>query len=427
MPRSSAQVGGRPDYPVYTTKAATDVSYLAAADRLLAVAPALYAQFATHNARTLAAVRRRAERVGVGCERQRLHGMGEALHGAASARWADFPLRVYAPVGGHEDLLPYLVRRLLENGANTSFVHALLDEDVPAEVVAGDPLAALTALPGAAPEDPETARYPAARRRSAAGALTSSVAAERARLTAAVAGLGPLAAPHTDATAHGDRPGVPGRARGATGVGRRGRRDARRAAAQGRRRDRGRATAPGRAALARSRQDARGRRWRGARGSRLLPLLRRPRGAGLRRAEAVARRPVGESNALELHGRGVFACISPWNFPLSIFGGQIAAALAAGNGVVAKPAEQTPRIAAEAVKLFHAAGLDPRLLTLAPGDGAGVGQALIAHPSCDGVAFTGGTDTAWAINRARSPRRPHRAVHRRDRRPQRHVRRHHRA
>jgi RHH-type proline utilization regulon transcriptional repressor/proline dehydrogenase/delta 1-pyrroline-5-carboxylate dehydrogenase len=109
--------------------------------------------------------------------------------------------------------------------------------------------------------------------------------------------------------------------------------------------------------------------------------------------------PVGEANALELHGRGVFVAISPWNFPLSIFSGQIAAALAAGNAVVAKPAEQTPRIAAEAVRLFHAAGLDPRLLALMPGDGESVGQALIAHEGCDGVAFTGGTDTAWAINR----------------------------
>ncbi|HWF75804.1 MAG TPA: L-glutamate gamma-semialdehyde dehydrogenase, partial [Caulobacteraceae bacterium] len=109
--------------------------------------------------------------------------------------------------------------------------------------------------------------------------------------------------------------------------------------------------------------------------------------------------PVGESNALELHGRGVFVAISPWNFPLSIFTGQVAAALAAGNAVLAKPAEQTPRIGAEAVRFFHAAGLDPRLLALTPGDGEHVGQALIAHPGCDGVAFTGGTDTAWAINR----------------------------
>jgi RHH-type proline utilization regulon transcriptional repressor/proline dehydrogenase/delta 1-pyrroline-5-carboxylate dehydrogenase len=113
---------------------------------------------------------------------------------------------------------------------------------------------------------------------------------------------------------------------------------------------------------------------------------------------------VGERNALELHGRGVFVAISPWNFPLSIFTGQVAAALAAGNAVLAKPAEQTPRIAAEAVRLFHAAGLDPRLLALTPGDGERVGQALIAHPGCDGVAFTGGTDTAWAINRALAAR-----------------------
>ncbi|HEY8003706.1 MAG TPA: L-glutamate gamma-semialdehyde dehydrogenase, partial [Phenylobacterium sp.] len=114
--------------------------------------------------------------------------------------------------------------------------------------------------------------------------------------------------------------------------------------------------------------------------------------------------PTGESNQLSLHGRGVFACISPWNFPLAIFTGQIAAALAAGNAVLAKPAEQTPLIAAEAVRLYHAAGLDPNLLHLLPGDGASVGQALVAHPSCAGVAFTGGTDTAWAINRTLAAR-----------------------
>jgi RHH-type proline utilization regulon transcriptional repressor/proline dehydrogenase/delta 1-pyrroline-5-carboxylate dehydrogenase len=121
-------------------------------------------------------------------------------------------------------------------------------------------------------------------------------------------------------------------------------------------------------------------------------------------APETLRGPVGETNQLSLHGRGVFACISPWNFPLAIFTGQIAAALAAGNAVLAKPAEQTPLIAAEAVHLFHAAGLDPNLLHLLPGDGGTVGQALVAHPSCAGVAFTGGTDTAWAINRTLAAR-----------------------
>jgi RHH-type proline utilization regulon transcriptional repressor/proline dehydrogenase/delta 1-pyrroline-5-carboxylate dehydrogenase len=397
-----AQVGGRPDYPVFTTKAATDLSYLVCAERLLAAAPALYGQFATHNAHTLASVRRLSERRGVRCERQRLHGMGEALHGAATARWPDMPLRIYAPVGGHEDLLPYLVRRLLENGANTSFVHALLDDDVPPEVVAGDPLAEVRARPGPHPKIPKPRDIFKPERRSAAG-VDLSIAAEQAKLTAAVAALGALAAAPADATpsaidlaftaARAAQPAwdaVGGAVRGA---------QLRKVA------DRIEDALP-----------------------RLVALLSREAGKTLADGVAEAREaadfcryygaiaerdfaapqplpgPVGESNALELHGRGVFVAISPWNFPLSIFAGQIAAALAAGNAVLAKPAEQTPRIAAEAVRLFHAAGLDPRLLALTPGDGEHVGQALIAHPACDGVAFTGGTDTAWAINRALAAR-----------------------
>jgi RHH-type proline utilization regulon transcriptional repressor/proline dehydrogenase/delta 1-pyrroline-5-carboxylate dehydrogenase len=394
-----AQVGGRPDYPVYTTKAATDLSYLVAADRLLAAAPALYGQFATHNAHTLAAVHALAERRGVRCERQRLHGMGEALHAAAIARWGQAPLRVYAPVGGHEDLLPYLVRRLLENGANTSFVHALLDEDVPPEVVAGDPLAAVRALPGPHPKIPKPRDILLPERRSAAG-VDLSIAAERDGLVRAVQALdaGGLPQPPPDATP---------------------------------------AQIDAAFAAARKAQPAwdaagglvRGRKLRAVADAieaalpRLVALLAREAGKTLadgvgevreaadfcRYYAAIAERdfagprplpgPVGERNALELHGRGVFVAISPWNFPLSIFTGQVAAALAAGNAVLAKPAEQTPRIAAEAVKLFHAAGVGPRLLALTPGDGGEVGQALIAHPGCDGVAFTGGTDTAWAINR----------------------------
>src|SRR5579871_1169569 len=173
-----AQVAGRPDYPVFTTKPATDLSYLVCAERLISAAPHLYGQFATHNAHTLAAVKQLAGRHGARVERQRLHGMGEALHAAATERWGDCPLRVYAPVGGHEDLLPYLERRLLENGANTSFVHALLDEDVPPEAVAGDPIAAVKAQPGPHPKIPRPRDYLGPERRSAAG-VDLSVAAER--------------------------------------------------------------------------------------------------------------------------------------------------------------------------------------------------------------------------------------------------------
>jgi RHH-type proline utilization regulon transcriptional repressor/proline dehydrogenase/delta 1-pyrroline-5-carboxylate dehydrogenase len=399
-----AQVGGRPDYPVYTTKAATDLCYLVCADRLLAAAPDLYGQFATHNAHTLAAVHALSERRGVRCERQRLHGMGEALHAAAIARWGQAPLRVYAPVGGHEDLLPYLVRRLLENGANTSFVHALLDEDVPAETVAGDPLAAVRALPRPHPRIPKPRDILLPERQSAAG-VDLSIAADRAGLTRAVAALdaASLSAPPADA--------APAQI------------DAAFAAARKAQPAWNAAGGLARGHLLRSVADG-----LEAALPRLVALLTREAGKTLadgvgevreaadfcRYYASLAERdfagphplpgPAGERNSLQLHGRGVFVAISPWNFPLSIFTGQVAAALAAGDAVLAKPAEQTPRIAAAAVKLFHAAGLDPLLLALTPGDGEKVGQALIAHPGCDGVAFTGGTDTAFAINRCLAAR-----------------------
>ena len=399
-----AQLGGRPDYPVYTTKPATDLSYLVCADRLLAAAPALFAQFATHNAHTLAAVRRLAERRHVRCERQRLHGMGEALHAAAAARWSDLPLRVYAPVCGHEDLLPYLVRRLLENGANTSFVHALLDDEVPARTVAGDPLAAVRARPGPHPRIPRPCDRLLPERHSAAG-VDLSVASERRRLAAAFEALDAAGLPSAppDAT----QPQID-RAFAAA-------RDAQPAwdAAGG----------AARGALLRVAAD----RFESAMAP-LTALLAREAGKTLadgvaevreaadfcRYYAALAERdfagavplpgPAGERDTIGRHGRGVFVAISPWNFPLSIFTGQAAAALAAGNAVLAKPAEQTPRIAAEAVRLIHEAGLRPALLSLTPGDGERVGQALIAHPACDGVAFTGGTETGWAINRTLAAR-----------------------
>jgi RHH-type proline utilization regulon transcriptional repressor/proline dehydrogenase/delta 1-pyrroline-5-carboxylate dehydrogenase len=394
-----AQIGGRPDYPVYTTKAATDVAYLACADRLLAAAPALYGQFATHNAHALAAVRRLAARRGVRCERQRLHGMGEALHAAAGARWNDFPLRVYAPVGGHEDLLPYLVRRLLENGANTSFVHALLDEAVPAEAVAGDPLVKLRVQPAPNPKIPKPRDILMPERRSAAG-VDLSVAKDRARLAASISkldlrGLGeapPDATPQMIEAAFAKARDAQPKWDEAGGVARgrllRAAADAIEAAAPDLvallAREAGKTLADG---VAEVREAADFCRYYGATaerefaGPKLLPG------------------PVGERNSLQLRGRGVIIAISPWNFPLSIFTGQVAAALAAGNAVLAKPAEQTPRIAAEAVRLLQVAGLDPALLTLVPGEGESVGQTLIGHAACDGVAFTGGTDTAFAINR----------------------------
>ncbi|MDB5449896.1 MAG: putA, partial [Phenylobacterium sp.] len=428
-----AQVAGLPGYPVYTTKAATDLSYLVCARALLAAAPALYAQFATHNAHTLAAVRQMARQAGLSPEFQRLHGMGEALYAGARERYGDFPLRVYAPVGSHEDLLPYLVRRLLENGANTSFVHALLDEKTPVAKVVSDPLAAVEAA-GGAPHAriPLPADLYGSSRRNSLG-MDLSIADTRRTLEKAIAALdgqtleagpivsGRLAAPAKpeNRVSPTDLGQVVGRAWSSTPE----QVDAAYAAArkaQPRWDARG---GEGRAGVLRAMADA-----LEANRERLIAICALEAGKTLSDGVAEVREaadfcryyaslaerqfaapetlrgPVGETNRLSLHGRGVFACISPWNFPLAIFTGQIAAALAAGNAVLAKPAEQTPLIAAAAVELFHAAGLPADLLHLLPGDGATIGQAMVAHPLCAGVAFTGGTDTAWAINRTLAAR-----------------------
>ena len=415
------QVGGRPDYPVYTTKAATDLSYLVCARALIDAAPHLYAQFATHNAHTLAAAHRMAKTAGVDVEFQRLHGMGEALYRAADDLYDGVTLRAYAPVGGHEDLLPYLVRRLLENGANTSFVHALLDERVPPETVVVDPITAVeSAGAGPHPKIPLPADIYGDERRNSAG-IDLSVKAERERLVKAV---------HSLSTAHPG--GVSGEIKSPTDgsiVGYIAEAtpadiDAAFAAARAAQPAWDAAGGPARAEVLRAMADA-----LEANRDRLIALCAREAGKTLADGVAEVREatdfcryyahlaqtkfaepevlkgPVGEANSLELHGRGVFVCISPWNFPLAIFTGQIAAALAAGNAVVAKPAEQTPLIAAEAVRLYHAAGLDPRLLALTPGRGESVGAALVAHEHCDGVAFTGGTDTAWRINQALAARK----------------------
>jgi RHH-type proline utilization regulon transcriptional repressor/proline dehydrogenase/delta 1-pyrroline-5-carboxylate dehydrogenase len=390
------QVNGRPDYPVYTTKPATDLSYLVCARALIGAAPHLYAQFATHNAHSLAAVRRMAHTAGVKIEFQRLHGMGEALYRAADDLYDGVTLRAYAPVGGHEDLLPYLVRRLLENGANTSFVHSLLDEKVPAEAVVIDPITAVEAAgAGPHPRIPVPAAIYGEERRNSSG-IDLSIGAERDRLAAAIAALEPLVPP-VEATSEDI-----GKAFAAARL------------AQGPWNEAG---GPARAKVLRAMGDV-----LQANQDRLIAICAREAGKTLADGIAEVREavdfcryyahlaeekfgppevlkgPVGEVNTLQLHGRGVFVCISPWNFPLAIFTGQICAALAAGNAVIAKPAEQTPVIAAEAVKLFHAAGLDRRLLALTPGRGETVGAALVAHPGCDGVAFTGGTDTARRIN-----------------------------
>ena len=424
------QVAGRPDYAVYTTKAATDLSYLVCAKALVAAAPHLFAQFATHNAHTLAAVRRMASGAKVGIEFQRLHGMGEALYQAADDLYDGVTVRAYAPVGGHEDLLPYLVRRLLENGANTSFVHTLLDERTPPETVVVDPFDAAKAQPGPHPRIPRPRNLYGDRLNSEGVDL--SIRSERRRLAAAIEAVdaqrlvaGPIVAGKlrsgeaAEARCPSDRSRLLGSVieASSTDV------DAAFAAARAAQSRWDQAGGPARAEVLRAMADA----LEAAR-SRLIAILAREAGKTLPDAVAEVREaadfcryyahlaqqqfaapeelagPAGERNSLRLQGRGVFVCISPWNFPLAIFTGQIAAALAAGNAVLAKPAEQTPLIAAEAVRLYHAAGLDPGLLALLPGRGETVGAALVGHPGCDGVAFTGGTETAWRINQTLAAR-----------------------
>jgi RHH-type proline utilization regulon transcriptional repressor/proline dehydrogenase/delta 1-pyrroline-5-carboxylate dehydrogenase len=426
-----AQVAGRPDYPVYTTKPATDFSYLVAAKALIEAAPDLYPQFATHNAHTLAAVRRMASERGVKIEFQRLHGMGEALYQAADELYDGVTVRAYAPVGGHEDLLPYLVRRLLENGANSSFVHALLDERVPVEKVVVDPIGVVEASPHAHPKIPVPKMLYGDRLNSMGADV--SVAVERQRLDGALARLdaetltaGPIVSGRKPSGAVGDPvfSFTDHRTLGYATEVSNADIDSAFTAARAAQPAWDALGGPARAVVLRGMGDAletncdrlaalcvreAGKTWLDAIGEvreaadfcRYYALLAEKQFG----EPEVLKGPAGETNVLEMHGRGVFVCISPWNFPLAIFTGQIAAALAAGNAVLAKPAEQTPLIAAEAVRLYHRAGLDARLLHLLPGRGETVGAALTAHADLDGVAFTGGTETAWAINRTLAARR----------------------
>ena len=419
-----AQVDGQPDYPVFTTKQATDVSYIACADALLKTGPAIYPQFATHNAHSLATIDMMAKRAGrTDYEFQRLHGMGVALYKAAGRERS---VRIYAPVGAHQDLLPYLVRRLLENGANTSFVHSFLDEGVPAERIAADPYATLSAAPARHPRIPPPPALYGSSRRNSAG-LDLSQQAVRERIGDAVAKLdadGPIAVGPIfgglTRVSHGERRKMPAdiaRFVGSVSTSTPAEVDAAFASAAGYQPTWNALGGAKRADILEAMADAMERE-----ADRLIALLAREGGKTLDDCVAEVREavdfcryyaveaetkfnrlqllpgPAGETNGLEMMGRGVFVCISPWNFPLAIFTGQIAGALAAGNTVLAKPAEQTPVIASEAVKLFHAAGLPVEALHLLTGDGK-IGARLTGDARCDGVAFTGSTEVARLINR----------------------------
>ncbi len=421
-----AQVSGQPGYAVFTTKPATDLSYLVCAKALIGASPHLYAQFATHNAHTLAAVHAMAGETAI--EYQRLHGMGEVLYQAARERFGPLSLRTYAPVGAHEDLLPYLVRRLLENGANTSFVHLLLHDETPPEKVATDPISSVEAQPGPHPRIPVPRQMYGDRLNSAG--LDLSVARAREQLASVlvekpdmngrpiVSGIATADAPsekvenpfdlseigrYAEASRAQINAAFAAAAHAQPGWDKRGgieRAHILRAMADGLEKQRDRLAALAVREAGKTWPDAIGEVREAADFCRYYALLAERDFAG----PLTLKGPVGETNKLELHGRGVFACISPWNFPLAIFTGQIAAALAAGNAVLAKPAEQTPLIAAEAVRLFRAAGLPAEVLHLLPGRGETVGAALTAHPILGGIAFTGGTDTARRINAALASR-----------------------
>jgi RHH-type proline utilization regulon transcriptional repressor/proline dehydrogenase/delta 1-pyrroline-5-carboxylate dehydrogenase len=426
----AAQVAGLKDYPVFTRKVATDVSYLACARKLLEATDVIYPAFATHNANTIGQVKALADHRKF--EFQRLHGMGEELYGELAQLERHIgdeptPVRIYAPVGSHKELLAYLVRRLLENGANSSFVNRVADEQVSVDSLVSDPVAELSSLePKRNPKIMLPRDVFGTERRNSAGLDLSDplerdpVIAQLSKLESRTfvakptlgAGLPrPVTSPHDrrrqvgtvfEATVE-DVDRMVRSANGAQlGWDARG----------------GEARAQLLERTADLYEDHRAVFYSLAirEGGKTLPdavLEVREAVDFLRFYAAEARRqftralplpgPTGELNELRLHGRGVFACISPWNFPLAIFTGPIAAALAAGNSAIAKPAEQTPLIGAFAVELMHRAGIPDDVVLLAPGDGR-VGAALTEHPHLAGVAFTGSTETARLINRTLAQR-----------------------
>ncbi|MEG2805766.1 bifunctional proline dehydrogenase/L-glutamate gamma-semialdehyde dehydrogenase PutA, partial [Stenotrophomonas sp.] len=428
-----AQIDGLPAYPVFTRKQNTDVSYLACTHRLFTHADALYPMFATHNAHTIAAVKVIAK--GGQYEHQKLHGMGDDLYAeVVPADRLAVPCRVYAPVGSHEDLLPYLVRRLLENGANSSFVNRITDDAVAIDDLIRDPVEAVSSFASIPhPKIPlpvDLLRSQNHDRTNSMGvnlANDNDLRALAGQLNAAVkpwqaAPLVPGAAP-TGALLNVTNPA-----------------DTRQVVGQWQPADS--ATVEKALANAVAAQPAWNRTPAASRAAILehaadqlearlpefMALCVKEAGKSLPDGIAEVREavdflryyakqareqfahaeklpsPTGESNELQLHGRGVFVCISPWNFPLAIFLGQVAAALAAGNSVIAKPAEQTNLIGYYAVKLLLEAGVPEGVVQFLPGDGATVGAALTADPRVAGVAFTGSTDTARAINRAMAAR-----------------------
>ncbi len=389
-----AQTLGLPGYPVFTRKGATDISYIANARKLLGMTDRIYPQFATHNAHSVAAI---LHMVGDrdAFEFQRLHGMGEALHDAVLTT-EKTRCRIYAPVGAHRDLLAYLVRRLLENGANSSFVNQIVDVSVEPETIAADPFASFAQpsrnLPmpreiyaprinssGHDLTDPlvlanlESARHPFRTHRWKAGSDTG----QTPRNITNPADPADIVGEVFETTQNDLETTLQNASMW-------------------------RETAEKRAEILRQTADLFEQNT-----AELFALLARESGKSLPDCESELREAVDflrfyadEAERLNPNPRGIFACISPWNFPLAIFTGQVAAALAAGNAVIAKPADQTSLIAHKTVQLLHKAGVPQSALHLLCGSGTAIGAPLSADPRIAGIAFTGSTATAQRINRA---------------------------
>jgi RHH-type proline utilization regulon transcriptional repressor/proline dehydrogenase/delta 1-pyrroline-5-carboxylate dehydrogenase len=399
-----AQVEGLDSFPVYTRKVATDVSYLCCAAKLLAMTDRIYPQFATHNAHTVAAILAMAKDKNA-FEFQRLHGMGEVLHDVV-LKQAGTRCRIYAPVGAHRDLLAYLVRRLLENGANSSFVNQIVDADVPPQVVAADPFDGLDGAAGrrsGAVKDPAALYAP---ERPNSGGFDLHDARDLEQIDTARA---PFAAPHqwqagplaavylaADDVVTAINPADPADVVGQTRVCSAADAEAAIAVAQP-----WQADAHTRAVVLNRVADLYEQNF-----GEIFAVLTREAGKTPKDAIAELREAVDflryyAARGIEAQGeaRGIFTCISPWNFPLAIFTGQIAAALAAGNAVLAKPAETTALCAHVAVRLMHEAGVPRSALQLLPGAGSVLGPVLTGDARVGGVCFTGSTVTAQRINR----------------------------
>lgn len=434
-----AQEMGYADYPVFTVKQNTDLSYQVCAEILLDAGDVIFPQFATHNAHTVAIVWEMVEaRDSPPFEFQRLHGMGDLLYGEVEASDADhsLPMRVYAPVGAHKDLLPYLVRRLLENGANSSFVNQFLDKDTPVADIVRDPIAdvgnkqsyrhpnialpkdiyRVSGLDGGARDNSAgvdldnpmlvaevLAAFDKMQTNKSVGGIVNGQArletqADQGQNIISPADSSLIVGTAIDSNSADIEEALQGAVKAQhewNSIG-----------------GAARAVILNKVAELIEQNHVSLMHLIGREAGRIMPdTISEVREAadfcryyGLKAEQHFSKpmvlpSPTGEQDLLSLHGRGTFLCISPWNFPLAIFVGQISAALAAGNTVIAKPAEQTPMVAFEAVKLFHQAGVPGSVLQLLLGEGSAIGAKLISDERISGVAFTGSNQVATLINR----------------------------